>query len=178
MQSTNEWCNYLQGVLGIFYHSTAVPKKVIETLAHTGLSISLTLIHSAVKSLSQDAACKIQAALHTLTTALAYNNFDINFKSLEPTVEHPSSFISGTSATAIPLFAVSNPDALRCSQHYWEKDPRNLSPSVQPIKIDTEDLSDFHLHSSSRRAPGQKLSLIFTTSLFSEASTLVFCHST
>ena len=72
VQSTNEQCNYLQGVLGIFYHSTSIPKKVIETLAHTGLSISLTSIHTAVKSLLQDAACKIKAAVHTLTMALAY----------------------------------------------------------------------------------------------------------
>ena len=97
-----------------------------------------------------------------LTTALAYDNFDINFKSPEPTVEHPSSFVSVTSATAIPLFSVSNLDVLWCSQCYWEKDPRDLSPSVQPIKIDTKDFSDFHLHSSSKRAPGQKLSPLLT----------------
>ena len=157
-QSTNEQCNYLQSVLGIFFHSTSVPEKVIEMLAHAGLSISLTLIHTAVKSLSQDAVHKIKAAVHTLTTALAYNNFDLNLKSSEPTMEHPSSFVSATSATAIPLFAVGNPEALQCSQRYWEKDPRNPSPSVQPIKIDTEDLNDFHLRSSSRRTPSQKLS--------------------
>ena len=157
-QSTNEQCNYLQGVLGIFYHSTSVPEKVIETLAHASLSISLTSIHTAVKSLSQDAAHKIKAAVCTLTMVLANNNFDINFKSSEPTVECPSSFISATSATAIPLFAVGNPEALRCSQRYWGKDPRNPSPSVQPIKIDAEDLNDFHLRSSSRKAPSQKLS--------------------
>ena len=72
VQSTNEQCNYLQGVLGIFYHSTSVPKKVIKTLAHAGLSISLTSIHTAVKLLSQDAARQIKAAVCTLTTALAY----------------------------------------------------------------------------------------------------------
>ncbi|KAM6504000.1 hypothetical protein JOM56_000943 [Amanita muscaria] len=177
-QSTNERCNYLQSVLGIFYHSTAVPEKVIETLAHAGLSISLTSIHSAVKSLSQDAARKIKAALRTLTTALAYDNFDINFKSPEPTVERPSSFVSATSATAIPLFAVGNPDALRRSQHYWEKDPRNPSPSAQPIKIDTEDLSDFHLRSSSRRAPGQKLSPLLTNYAWHIRYILIPLHQT
>ena len=127
-------------------------------LAHAGFSISLTSIHTAVKLLSQDAARKIKAAVHTLTTALAYDNFDINLKSSEPTIECPSSFVSATSATAIPLFAVGNPEALQCSQHYWEKDPRNPSPSAQPINIDTEDLNDFYLHSSSRRALSQKLS--------------------
>ena len=36
-------------------------------------------------------------------TSFAYDNFDINFDSPEPTVENPSKFISATSATAIPL---------------------------------------------------------------------------
>jgi hypothetical protein len=148
----------LQSILGIFYHSTSVPEKVIEMLAHAGLSISLTSIHSAVKSLSLEASRKIKAAVRTLATAFAYDNFDINFKSSEPTVEHPSSFVSATSATAIPLFGVSNPEALRSSQCYWEKDPKNPSPSAQPIKINLEGLSAFHLQSSSRKAPGQKFS--------------------
>ncbi|KAF8236122.1 hypothetical protein L208DRAFT_1253290, partial [Tricholoma matsutake] len=82
-------CNYLQSILSIFYHSTSIPEKVIEMLAHMGLSIGLSSIHSAVKSLSLDAECKIKAAVHTLTMAFAYDNFNIHFKSLEPTIEHP-----------------------------------------------------------------------------------------
>ena len=48
LQSTNERCNYLRSVLGIFFHTTSVPEKVIKTLAHAGLSISLTSVHHAV----------------------------------------------------------------------------------------------------------------------------------
>jgi hypothetical protein len=96
--------------------------------------------------------------VHTLATAFAYNNFDVNFKSSEPMAEHLSLFVSAMSATAIPLFGVSNPEALQSSQNYWEKDPKNPSPSAEPIKINLEDLSVFHLQSSSRKAPGQKLS--------------------
>jgi hypothetical protein len=157
-QSTNEWCNYLQSILSIFYHSTAVPEKVIEILAHASFSISLTSIHRAIKSLLQDASHKIQMAVHTLTMVIAYDNFDINFKSLEPTMECPSSFVSTTSAMAIPLFGVADSEALQCSQCYWEKDPRNPSPSAQPTKINADDLSKFHLYSSLRKAPSQKLS--------------------
>ena len=91
-------------------------------LAHADLSISLTSIHSAVKSLLLDVLCKIKVVVHTLATAFAYDNFDITFKLSEPTIEHPSSFVSATSATAIPLFAVSNPEALWSLQHYWKKD--------------------------------------------------------
>ena len=92
-----------------------VPEKVIETLAHAGLSISLLSIHNAVKSLSREAGQKIQAAVQTLKTSFAYDNFDINFKSSEPTIECPSTFVSATSATAIPLFGADNLEALQCS---------------------------------------------------------------
>ena len=119
-------------------------------------------IHRAVKSLSWDASCKIKMAVHTLTTAFAYDNFDINFKLPEPTVERFSSFVCTTSAMAIPLFGIANPEALWCSQCYWEKDPRNLSPSAQPIKIHADDLSEFYLQSLSRKTPSQKLSPLLT----------------
>jgi hypothetical protein len=67
LQSINEQCNYLQSVLGIFFHLTSVPEKVIEMLAHAGLSISLSSIHNAVKSLPpmldrKEAVCALQTA--------------------------------------------------------------------------------------------------------------------
>jgi hypothetical protein len=89
--------------------------------------------------------------MRTLTTAVAYDNFDINFTSSEPTIENPSKFISATSATAIPLYGVENPESLRCSQQLWEKDLRNPSPGAVPIKINLDDVRDFHLHSSTNK---------------------------
>jgi len=148
LQSTNERCNYLQSVLGIFFHSTSVPEKVIETLAHAGLSISLSSIHNAVKSLSRDAGRKLKEAVRTLQTAFAYDNFDINFKSSEPTVERPATFVSATSATAIPLYGVGDSGVLRCSAQLWEKDTKNPSPSSIPVKLDVDDLSGLHAQSS------------------------------
>ncbi|KII91005.1 hypothetical protein PLICRDRAFT_64202, partial [Plicaturopsis crispa FD-325 SS-3] len=115
LQSTNERCNWIQSVLGIFLHSTSAPEKVVETLAHAGLSISLRSIHRAITSLSMQANEKIKATVRTLTTALAYDNFDITFKTAQPTIEHQSTFVSATSATAIPLFGVDDPAVLRCS---------------------------------------------------------------
>ncbi|KIL00963.1 hypothetical protein PAXRUDRAFT_128745, partial [Paxillus rubicundulus Ve08.2h10] len=50
LQSSNKWCNYLHGILGFFCHLTCVPEKVIETLAHAGLSISIKSIDNAVVS--------------------------------------------------------------------------------------------------------------------------------
>lgn len=144
LQSSNAKCNYLQSVLGLFYHSTAVPEKVVETLAHAGLSISLSSIHRSIKALSQEASKKIQDVVRTMKTALAYDNFDIHFKTSQPTVEHNTTFVSATSATAIPLYDVINPSALRCSRELWERDPINPSPLVIPIQVDSNDLDAFH----------------------------------
>ncbi|EGO05097.1 hypothetical protein SERLA73DRAFT_68739 [Serpula lacrymans var. lacrymans S7.3] len=117
LQSLNKRCNYLQlqAILGIFYHSTSVPEKVIETLAHAGLSVSLSSIYQAIVSLSKDTSSQMKKALHSLCTAIAYNNFDIDFKTAQPTVEKSGSFVSATSATAISLFGVQDPVPLCCS---------------------------------------------------------------
>ncbi|KAF8226599.1 hypothetical protein L208DRAFT_1301167, partial [Tricholoma matsutake] len=88
LRSTNESCNYLQSILGIFLHSTNSPKKVIETLAHAGLSISLSSIHRSIKSLSKEAEEKVRLEMQTLQTSVAYDNFDVHFKTLQPMLEH------------------------------------------------------------------------------------------
>ncbi|KAF5324267.1 hypothetical protein D9619_011146 [Psilocybe cf. subviscida] len=144
MQNANENCNYLQSVLGFFFHSTAVPEKVIETLAHAGLSISLTSIHRAIKSLSSDAAQAVRGAVRTLKAGFAYDNFDSTFKVSEPTVQHRSIFVSATSATVIPLYDVVNAEVLRCSNQLWEKDPLNPRKSVHTVMIDYNNLGKLH----------------------------------
>ncbi|KAG1854537.1 hypothetical protein F4604DRAFT_1883343 [Suillus subluteus] len=120
LQNSNERCNYLQGMLGFFYHSTSVPEKVIETLAHAGLSISISSIHSAVQSVSNQMSARIRRAVRSLQSAFAYDNFDIDFKTEQPTLEHHLNFVSATSATVIPLFGVNSTDQLHCSQWIWE----------------------------------------------------------
>ncbi|KAH9173863.1 hypothetical protein EDB89DRAFT_1822620, partial [Lactarius sanguifluus] len=140
LQSTNENCNHLQSILGIFIHSANVPQCVAEVLAHAsvialgvqscselcaGLTISIKSIQWAVKSMSIDSARKIKTGLCSLKMVVAYDNFDINFKTLEPTLTHQSSFMSATSATTVPLIGVDNIDALHCSEALWSVDPRN-----------------------------------------------------
>ncbi|KAI9434779.1 hypothetical protein H4582DRAFT_1818304, partial [Lactarius indigo] len=158
LQSANENCNHLQGIIGMFVHSANVPQRVIEVLAHAGLSISIKSIQRAVKSMSNDSARKIRQSLRTLKVAMAYDNFDINFKTSEPTIAHHSSFVSATSATAIPLIGVENLDALWCSAALWNVDPRNPSPSASPVSFDEFDLLKFHLMGTyDRRIPEKEL---------------------
>ncbi|KAG2045900.1 hypothetical protein BDR06DRAFT_985720 [Suillus hirtellus] len=64
LQNSNERCNYLQGLLGIFFHLTCVPQKVIDVLAHVGLSISITSIHNAVDSMSKEIAANIKQGIN------------------------------------------------------------------------------------------------------------------
>ncbi|THV04167.1 hypothetical protein K435DRAFT_649791, partial [Dendrothele bispora CBS 962.96] len=105
--STSERCNYLQAILGIFFHSCSVPEKVIETLSHAGFCISLSTIHRAIGSLSEKSSAALKMLVRTLAAMWGYDNFDIKFKAAHPTLENPSTFVSATSATTIPLFGVN-----------------------------------------------------------------------
>jgi hypothetical protein len=140
---------------------------------YAGLSISLSNIHKAVKSLSHDAGQKLKESVRTLQTAFAYDNFNINFKSSEPTVERPATFVSATSATAIPLYGVGDSDVLQCSAQLWEKDTKNPSPSSIAVKLNVDDLSGFHAQSSTRKATGEKLSPLLKVYVWHIRSILV-----
>ena len=155
----NENCNYLQSILGVFVHSANVPQHVIEVLAHAGLSISIKSIQRAVKSMSADSAHRIKESLCSLKVGIAYDNFDINFKTSEPTLTHQSSFVSATSATAIPLVGVDDIEVLRCSEQLWNVDPRNPSPLASPVEFDEFDLLKYHLMDSyNHPIPGKYIS--------------------
>ncbi|KAG2134981.1 hypothetical protein BD769DRAFT_1353025, partial [Suillus cothurnatus] len=161
LQTSNEQCNLLQGWLGFFMKSTCVPEKVVEVFAHAGLSISLTSIHNAVSSISKEISSKIKHEVRTLQAGFAYDNFDIQFKAAQPTLEHRGCFVSATSATVIPLYGIDNDNvnALRSSAQLWDCDSRNPSPSVLPVM--TEWKSFLQLHKSdtySRQAHPNRLS--------------------
>ena len=78
MQSTNQKCNALELVIGIFLHSCNTPQKVIQALAHMGLSVSIDLIHSAVAPLSQKPFWTLCNMGQTLLVGYTYDNFDID----------------------------------------------------------------------------------------------------
>jgi hypothetical protein len=146
LQTSNSQCNLLQGWLGFFMRSACVPEKVVEVFAHAGLSISLTSIHNAVSSISREISSKIKREVRTLQAGFAYDNFNIQFKAAQPTLEHRGSFMSTTSATVIPLYGINdnNVDALRSSAQLWDRDSHNPSPLVLPVM--TEWRSFLRLH--------------------------------
>ena len=106
--SSNQKCNALPSMLGLFCHSTNALELVIEILAHAGLSILTGSIHNMVNSLSTKSVDKIQALAQTLMASFAYDNFDMEFKSHIPTIEkHGDSLKHATSVIIFPLINIS-----------------------------------------------------------------------
>jgi hypothetical protein len=116
-------------MIGLFCHSTNAPELVIKTLAHAGLCISTTSIHSMVNSLSTKSADNIRSLAQTLTALFAYDNFDMEFKSYIPSIEkHGDSLKHVTSAIIFPLINMTLQDLL-CSDELWGTDP--INPYIQ-----------------------------------------------
>ncbi|KIJ09265.1 hypothetical protein PAXINDRAFT_87714 [Paxillus involutus ATCC 200175] len=159
-QNTNGRCNLLQSFLGIFSHSTGTPARVIDVLSHAGLSISASSIDNAVNSLSKESMCAIKKSVQTLQTVFAYDNFDIDFKTAHPTVEHQSTFVSSTSATTIPLYGVTDPADLRCSEQIHQQLlDSHVAASILTGKFTLKDLRIFHKEDTyGKKTDGQRLS--------------------
>ena len=82
-----------------------------------------------VNSLSTKSAKNIRSLAQTLTASFAYDNFDMEFKSHNPTIKkHGNSLKHATSAIIFPLISTSAQD-LRCSDELWNTDP--INPYIQ-----------------------------------------------
>ncbi|KAH7907794.1 hypothetical protein BJ138DRAFT_1159241 [Hygrophoropsis aurantiaca] len=66
MQSTNQKCNALEAIMGIFLHSCNTPERAIQALARMGISISIGAIHDAVRSLSRESYGRLRSMGKTL----------------------------------------------------------------------------------------------------------------
>ncbi|KAF7969309.1 hypothetical protein HWV62_27741 [Athelia sp. TMB] len=139
-----EWA---QSVIGVFLHSTNTPQKVIDALAHMGVSISVSSIHDAVSSLSAETYATIREMGRTLLVAYAYDNFDIDFKTHKPTFEKTKDTLTHlTSGTLIGLEHGVTKEDLRCSEMLWESS--RINPDADPSKIapakTVSDLENLH----------------------------------
>ena len=126
MQSRNQKCNALESVFGIFLHSTNTPQKVIQALAHMGISISISSIHLAIHSLSLETHETLRTMGQTLLVGYAYDNFDIDFKNSVPTIEKVGDTLAHlTSGTLIMLEHGMKQEDLKCSEYLWQKSSLN-----------------------------------------------------
>ncbi|KZP32766.1 hypothetical protein FIBSPDRAFT_907052 [Athelia psychrophila] len=147
MQGTNQRCNALESVFGVFLHSTNTPQKVIDALAHMGVSISVDAIHNAVRALSIETHATIREMGRTLLVVYAYDNFDIDFKTHKPTFEKTKDTLTHlTSSTLIGLEHGVTKEDLRCSDMLWERSHLNpdADPSDVPAQRSVADLENLH----------------------------------
>lgn len=149
MHSTNQRCNALQSIIGIFLHACDTPEKVVKVLARMGISISLTSIHRAIKSLSQEACHNIRVLGQTLLAAYGFDNFELLLKTGVPTIDKPGEgllhLISGTLLRLDPEVTL---DDLRCSRLLWERselNPRASDPRPFDPYQTIERLYELHL---------------------------------
>jgi len=125
LMSANQKCNTLASVIGIFCHSSLTPERVIKMLTHSGLCISVTSIHWMVSSLSNKSAKKICDISKDMLVSVAYDNFDMEFKSHLPTVESSGSTMKHTTSAIIFRLEHATSDDLKHSAMFWSTDQNN-----------------------------------------------------
>ena len=122
LQGTNQKCDQLKVVFGIFLHSCSTPEKAIDTLTHMGVSISIDSIHDMIHSLSLETYETLHKMGQTLLVAYAYDNFDIDFKTHLPTVAKiHDTLVHLTSGVLIQLEHGITIKDLRCLEELWKK---------------------------------------------------------
>lgn len=149
MHSSNQRCNTLQSLLGIFLHACNAPQTVVELMAHLGVSISTTAINHAISSLSKESFRELRKLGGSLLTAYAYDNVDMDLKHTVPTIENPgATLIHLTSGTLIPLEHGVTKEDLNCSKELWEKSKLNPKRSQEAasddLHVKDEDLAQIH----------------------------------
>ncbi|KAH9831741.1 uncharacterized protein C8Q71DRAFT_798824 [Rhodofomes roseus] len=87
MRSLNQQCNAFAAVNGIFFHSCNTPDKVVKSLAHMGISTSLSTINNAVHSLTCESADHVRTLGQSLRAMFAYDNCELTLNTMTPTIE-------------------------------------------------------------------------------------------
>jgi hypothetical protein len=92
-----------------------------------GLTISQSCIHTAINSLSLNAALTLRELGQSRCIALAYDNFDVDLKVSVPVVEKSGETLKHlTSGLVFPLQHGVTSDDLRYSEHLWQRSEVNL----------------------------------------------------
>jgi hypothetical protein len=97
----NVRCNLLQQTMGIYLYQEGCPRKVIEVMAHAGLSVSYTTILESLRRLSSDSLSRARYAAFRLQWMLLYDNINIRFQKYDQRINNSDTFESGTTATIV-----------------------------------------------------------------------------
>ncbi|KAI6020769.1 hypothetical protein BKA83DRAFT_4055901 [Pisolithus microcarpus] len=158
MNGWNQKSNVLQSLLGLFLQSAHTPYKVIDTLAHLGISISADTINMAVQSLSKESHSSLQCLGRSLLASYTYDNFDVDLKTHPLTVERSNDSLKHlTSALLLPLVHGVTLSDLKCLEELWKKSALNLQADKphSSLKLAWWDLLKLH---PEQMDPNSKLS--------------------
>ncbi|KDQ05607.1 hypothetical protein BOTBODRAFT_72403, partial [Botryobasidium botryosum FD-172 SS1] len=125
MQSNERRCNALQTIVGMFAHSCNTPERVLETIAHAGLSVSSSSVLHMVDSLSKKAAGLTQETVRSNCFSVGYDNLDIQFKSSQPTIEKTPKLLHMATGAFFPLSHGVVKEDLKCVKEMWRKSDLN-----------------------------------------------------
>ncbi|KAJ7813457.1 hypothetical protein B0H14DRAFT_2249289, partial [Mycena olivaceomarginata] len=112
-----------------------------------GISISRGAIHSAIHSLSAETVETLHTMGQTLLVGYAYDNFDINFPTIVPTIEKAGDPLTHlTSSAVICLDHGVVLEDLECSEELWAKS--SLNPTLDsPPAPEEHNLEAIHAES-------------------------------
>jgi len=146
MHNTNQQCNSLQSIIGVFLHACNTPDAVLELLAHLGVSISPSTISRAVSNLSKESSSNIRKLGRTLLTLYAYDNLDVDLKHLVPTVENPlNTLVHLMTGSMFLVIHDITLDDLDCAEFLWKRYQHNFHALPQDIpNIPFEKLFEIH----------------------------------
>ncbi|KAI5996092.1 hypothetical protein EDC04DRAFT_2872395 [Pisolithus marmoratus] len=148
-------------MLGIFLQSAHTPQKVVKTLTQMGLSISVTSINAAILLLSKESNHTIKSLGHTMLTAYAYDNFDVDLKTSDQRVEKSNDTLKHlTSGLLFPLQHGTSLDDLCCSCFLWEWSVHNIhAPALEEGRMGRtyRDLLELHLESGGGASTSRQL---------------------
>jgi hypothetical protein len=134
MHGTNQWCNLLQSILGVFLHMCNTPDTVLELPAHLGVSILPSTISNAVLNLSKESSSDIQKLGRTLLTLYAYDNLNVDLKNLVPTIENPlNTLVHLMTGSMLPVIHDITLDDLNCAEFLWKRYQHNFNALPQEI---------------------------------------------
>ncbi|ORZ26785.1 hypothetical protein BCR41DRAFT_318866 [Lobosporangium transversale] len=129
--------SYLQMMMGLHLHASGCPKRVINLLAVSGLSVSHMTICTALRSLTRNSLQEVRSQVRKRPWYLLYDNIDMASRKYDQRSNNLDSFDNGTTATIV-LGEDIGPDQ--------DQDVLLISIcTLIPRQLHSRDVTRFHL---------------------------------
>ncbi|ORZ06532.1 hypothetical protein BCR41DRAFT_296188, partial [Lobosporangium transversale] len=125
--------NYLQMMMGLHLHASGCPKRVINLLAASGMSVSHMTICTALKSLTANSLEEVRFQVKKRHFFLVYDNINIANRKYDQRSNNLDSFDNGTTSTIV-LGEDIDPDQ-----------DVTVPPTISTFLLEQLDVIQFHL---------------------------------